>query len=289
MDCDFGTSQKEIIFPVLFFLFVKPTPKRRLFCRFRFFFAILVSINNQVHPLLKRFSFIWFLWCVSLSVFSQIPEKADTTISQAAFDQTPVKLRKPSDDALESFRSDRDYNYQQAAPPPENLLSRFWYWLTRKFFEFFRSSSYENFWQYVFLVTIGALVVWLLYKSEFLGGLFGTKAQEDPLAYNKITENIHELDFNSLIEEAIAKNNYRLAVRLYYLKTLKQLTDKGLIHWQPTKTNRSYVNELNTKTLQSDFEKLTSQFEYVWYGEFRISEVEFGIIKEEFQHFSLKI
>ena len=129
----------------------------------------------------------------------------------------------------------------------------------------------------------------MLYKAEFLGGLFGRKAEEDLLAYHRLTENIHELDFSTLIEEAIEGHNYRLAIRLYYLKTVKQLTDKQHIHWQPTKTNRVYVDELGSSVLRKEFEQLTSQFEYVWYGEFQVTETEFHLLRDQFQFFLGKV
>jgi hypothetical protein len=240
---------------------------------------------------LKRFSFILLFLLFSSTIRSQKNDSktVDTLSVKAEFDKTPIQPRSPSAQHLDDFRNDRAYNYERTVPPPQNPLARFWDWLMRKLSEFFRSNSYQNFWQYVFLAAVGALVVWLLYKAEFLGGLFGRKAEEDLLAYNRLTENIHELDFNSLIEEAIEGHNYRLAVRLYYLKTLKQLTDKQLIHWQPTKTNRVYVDELGSSLLRTEFEQLTSQFEYVWYGEFRVTETEFELLKNQFQFFLGKV
>jgi len=214
----------------------------------------------------------------------------DTLSAKTGFDQTAIQPRYPSTQQLKDFASDSDYNYERdAGPPPSNPLARFWNWLMRSISDFFNSPSYEYFWQYVILAAIGALVIWLLYKADFLGSLFSKKAEQDPLAYQAIPENIHELNFNDLIDKAIQQQNYRLAVRLYYLKSLKQLTDKELINWQPTKTNRRYVDELEKTHLKSDFERLTSEFEYVWYGEFAVSEVEFGLLKNQFQDFSKKI
>ena len=65
-----------------------------------------------------------------------------------------------------------------------------------------------------------------------------------PLAYDTAAENIHEVDFATRLAEAEAAGNCRLAVRLGYLQLLKQLTDRGLIHWQPDKTNHAYLAEL---------------------------------------------
>jgi hypothetical protein len=240
---------------------------------------------------LKQLHLLFLFLLISLPTYSQksTAETNDTSSVKASLDSGSIALRLPNEKEINDFRNDRDYKYQRNTPPPENPFARFWYWLVRKFNDFFQSNSYENFWQYVILAAIGGLVVWLLYKAEFLGGLFGRKAEEDPLTYNRLSENIHELDFNSLIDDAIEHHNYRIAVRIYYLKTLKQLTDKHLIHWHPTKTNHIYVRELENSPLKEDFEYLTSQFEYVWYGEFGISELEFSPLKEKFQFFLANI
>lgn len=240
---------------------------------------------------MRQFRLFFLFLLLSYGGFSQskTSQTTDTVSVQAPEDASVVSSRLPSKKRLDDFRNNHDYDYERQAPPPENPLARFWNWIKRWISEFFKSSAYENFWQYVILAALAGLVIWLLYKAEFLGGLFGRKSEEDPLAYNRLTENIHELNFNSLIEEAVENHNYRLAVRLYYLKTLKQLTDKQLIHWQPTKTNRIYVTELENPQLKPDFERLTSQFEYVWYGEFGVSESEFGLLKEQFQFFLAKI
>ena len=240
---------------------------------------------------MKQFLLLVLFLFVNFTLRSQSNDAvfADTVSVEAAFDKDAFQPRYPTAERLNDFRKDRNYNYERDALPPRNPLARFWYWLQRLLVDFFKSNSYQNFWQYVILTGLGGLIVWLLYKAEYLGGLFGRKAKEDPLAYHRLTENIHELDFTRLIEEATEQHHYRLAVRLYYLKTLKQLTDKQLIHWQPTKTNRVYVNELESSVLRKDFEQLTSQFEYVWYGEFQVTASEFSLLKEQFQFFSGKI
>ncbi len=209
----------------------------------------------------------------------------DTVGVEAAFDQSTITPRYPSKDRLDDYRNDRDYDYNRDAPPPDNPFAKFWYWIQRKILSFLESKSYENFWQYVILAAIAALALWLLYKSDFLGMMLGKRAQEAPLGYDVLSENIHELDFNELIDTAIQQRNFRLAVRLFYLKTLKQLTDQRLINWQPTKTNRTYVHELQSPALRRDFEQLTRQFEYVWYGDFALTDETFQALKADFQKF----
>nr|WP_233454750.1 DUF4129 domain-containing protein [Hymenobacter negativus] len=54
---------------------------------------------------------------------------------------------------------------------------------------------------------------------------------------------------------------------------LKTLSDRGLINWQPDKTNHAYLAELPpTGAIRDDFREITRQFEFVWYGELALSE-----------------
>jgi len=227
---------------------------------------------------------------LSLGVYAQTDSKARVrpAASQALDDRSRPTLRSPPTSRLDEYRNSRDYDYSRDTAPPESPLDKLWAWLIEKMSDFFRGSSYNDFWQYVVLVLIAAVALWLAWQSEFLGGMFGNAAK-NTLDYESITENIHELDFTDLIQKAVEQRNYRLAVRLYYLKTLKQLTDKSLIEWQPTKTNRSYLFELTQSPLYTDFERITQQFEFVWYGEFPVSEQVFGELKEQYQAFLVKV
>ena len=47
------------------------------------------------------------------------------------------------------------------------------------------------------------------------------------------------------IKQALQSSDYRQAVRLRYLQTLKYLEDEGKIDWQPSKTPSQYVRQVN--------------------------------------------
>jgi hypothetical protein len=71
---------------------------------------------------------------------------------------------------------------------------------------------------------------------------------------------------------------------LYYLRTLKQLTDAGALEWRVNKTNSDYLHELKRADLRMDFAFLCTAFEYIWYGEFQPSE---SLYQETFSRFRL--
>ncbi len=203
-----------------------------------------------------------------------------------ADDRSPIRVRYPAPSHLNDLQSGHDYQYGRDAPPPENPLARLWAWFIHKIGNFLSSEAYENIWQYVFLAAIAGAAIYLLMKAEVLGFLFSKKAQSAGLDYENLAENIHEIDFAKAVDEAVSQRNFRLAVRLLYLQTLKQLSDANRIDYKPDKTNRQYVYELTTSSLQSDFEKLTRQFEFVWYGDFPIDEAQFAALQTTFNQFN---
>ena len=142
----------------------------------------------------------------------------------------------------------------------------------------------------VLSAAVGAIIFFIFKMAGVdLSFLFRRRSRAVPIPYSESLENIHEINFDNAIEEAINKHNYRLAVRLLYLKCLKQLSDAALIKWQPEKTNNSYLDELANADQKAIFKSLTRRFEYVWYGEFPIDGQTFSRINLQFQEFKSKI
>lgn len=235
-----------------------------------------------------RFFIIVAYLCVAVPQFIQAQQKPTSkTAVNAPDDRSPVRIRYPNAERLRELQTDRDYQYGNDALPPDNPVARFLAYIWRRLMEFLASEAYQNFWQYVFLAGIAALVVYLLLKAEVLGFLFPKRAQSAGLDYENLAENIHEIDFNAAVDEAAGQQNYRLAVRLLYLQTLKRLTDAGLIQYKSDKTNRQYVYELAGSPWQDAFDYLTRQFEFVWYGDFPIDETRFIAVQAQFRQFQV--
>ena len=94
---------------------------------------------------------------------------------------------------------------------------------------------------------------------------------------------IKNKNLSNFIQKAIAQKNYRLAVRYYYLLLLQQLEVKELIIWEQQKTNDDYIHEISETNLKSSFSKVTRLYDFVWYGNFEINELEFGSVEAEFE------
>lgn len=114
-------------------------------------------------------------------------------------------------------------------------------------------------------LVILALILFFLYRRRpdlFMKSRknqFGTAVDEDT---------IYGVDFERGIRKALAKNDYREAVRLVYLQTLKVLNDTQRIDWQLFKTPTQYTYEVKTP----DFREFTLHFLRVRYGGFEASQ-----------------
>ncbi|GAB3510707.1 hypothetical protein GCM10027442_19560 [Emticicia fontis] len=108
-----------------------------------------------------------------------------------------------------------------------------------------------------------------------------------------VIKNVNTADLSSQIEKCIQDKNYRLAIRYYYLWVMKLLNESQLIEFNIDKTNQDYTKELSKKnTLSKEklnlFIQCTHYYEYLWFGQFAISEPSFLKIEKNFKDFLTK-
>ncbi|HZY38723.1 MAG TPA: DUF4129 domain-containing protein [Mucilaginibacter sp.] len=205
-------------------------------------------------------------------------------------DTSHVNIRSFNKDAIEKFKSDKDFDYSgTGAAYRETLWARFWNWLWRKIFSGIAGGGAAL--EYVMLGITTGLLVYFILKSAGVDAsrLWRSESQKVDLEFTESLENIHAINFDAEIEKAVSQRDFRLAVRLLYLKCLKQLSDTKLISWQIDKTNSTYLLELKEASHKHTFGTLTRQFEYVWYGNFPIDQQAFGNIFNLFQDFKKQL
>lgn len=111
------------------------------------------------------------------------------------------------------------------------------------------------------------------------------KAIVEDMSIEEIEENLEETELYPYINKAIDHNDYALAVRLYYLEVLKQLSAQRAITWRKNKTNRQYLQEMRSSKHYGEFRILTLIFERVRYGGQQLDQAQFEQIKPGFQAF----
>ncbi|HEY2581859.1 MAG TPA: DUF4129 domain-containing protein [Mucilaginibacter sp.] len=224
--------------------------------------------------------------------------KPVTPVKQKAIlkaDSTVIEVRHFNNEQLRDYSKQSEFQYHDVEMQP-SLWTRFWRWFWH-LFDFLKPGVQNsgNFFYYLLeylfiLLGVGAIIFFVLKLAGIdMLNIFRRNPLIANLPYSESLENIHQVDFDAEIEKATAQRNYRLAVRLLYLKCLKKLNDASVIKWQPEKTNNEYINELNNTEQRHTFKLLTRQFEYVWYGEFSIDAPVFRDINSLFQEFNNSI
>ena len=137
----------------------------------------------------------------------------------------------------------------------------------------------------VIILGVG-LLIFLLVRTLGNESLFSPRDKKlKPVAntdLEKIEDNLEEAELDDPIRQAIAAGDYPLAVRLYYLAVLKDLSLSKKIKWKKDKTNGEYLRELSGTSIFIEMQKITLVFERIWYGKMELNKEDFLIVEELF-------
>ena len=144
----------------------------------------------------------------------------------------------------------------------------------------------------LWLLIIGGFAAFLMiYLSGNRVGLFRRRSEPAEAAGDpsEMPKDIFSPGYQEEINAAIARKDYRLAIRLMFLRTLKTLAGKGVIRYAQDKTNLDYLLQLHPTEFYPAFFQLTRAYEYSWYGKLAISEDGFQRIQQAFQQFDRRL
>jgi hypothetical protein len=141
--------------------------------------------------------------------------------------------------------------------------------------------------RYFFLFLSIALLLWVLY---IITKNFKSKniINKSPFLYNYEApekEELMQLQINEPFNDAVAKKDFALAYRLKYLNALKLLVLKNIILYKKHSTNYELMLQIKPKEIQSLFNKLTFNFDGIWYGEMLLTEESFNELMIVFNQF----
>lgn len=246
-----------------------------------------VLTHQPTKMLFKKYLTFSFILAVSILCTAGYDTKAhnDHLVSQSK-----VEVRKFDQEKLNEYKSEKRYQYDKDYIPRINLIDRFHNWLIEFLDNVFNIDNPELIWEILkYLIILSAIALFIIYlRKTTVGSLFYSTPPQK-VDFKVIEENIHELDFDQEINTAINQNNFRKAIRMLYLKTLKNLADLELIKWQINKTNEDYIREILNEDTRHSFEFLTHVYEFAWYGSFEPDEHSFNKLHYSFSNFNLNL
>lgn len=77
------------------------------------------------------------------------------------------------------------------------------------------------------------------------------------------------------LEQAMAENNYRECVRIYFTFILKEMIRLRLIRWKKELTNFDYLLQAQASPNYREFEESVRIYDLVWYGDYSIGKEDY--------------
>ncbi len=206
-------------------------------------------------------------------------------------DSSSITPREPSKNSQENYFSDESWKYDQdkvKSKQEPNVFDRMWNGFWEKVLDSFQNGNHNqsfNPWNILWILIIVTIIVLVILKvtNSGVSTIFAgkTRRKESPNATLEDVD-IHNINYEQQILEAISKKDFRLAIRLWFLRTLKTFSDKELLRWQIDKTNSDYYYELSGSKYQQDFGDVSKVYDYIWYGEFPVDESSYKNAEEKF-------
>jgi hypothetical protein len=211
------------------------------------------------------------------------------SIAAHARDSSIIPGHAPSDSAVQRALRSADYSYDRAKQP-YNFTWLEWLkdWLMRRFIPTGYAKTTSTIIDIIIAASVIALVVLLamwISKTNFRRLVVGAPKNMS-IIEGEVSENIHEIPIEQLIRDAVARADYRRAVRYLFLRELKGLADANAISWHAAKTNSEYIQELQNVQQRSAFRALCQHFEAVWYGDHVPDAGVFSELKGVFDSFA---
>jgi hypothetical protein len=191
-------------------------------------------------------------------------EKPPIEFIDVRLDTTTLIVRSSLNDSLGKVKKQAAYQYTPTNEKIKNESKSID--TSSNDFSFLSSSTFSFlFW----FITIGFLVVIIvLYALDGNFKIFSGKGKNVQTALEEdiFNQNIFDLDYAKLIQQATDNADYNRAVRLGFLKILTILSTKKMIDYGVEKTNFDYQFQLIHTKYYQDFLLAANYFEYAWYS-----------------------
>jgi len=238
---------------------------------------------------------IRFLFFFSFIFFGNlIPQEqivADTTEKSQQFSEENLQTADFDTEKIENYKAEKAFDYLERIEE-DSWWTRLKRWINLKWNAFlqwlFGDYQTNAFWNavlqalpYILLALVLGVITWLFIRLNPANAVMA-EPTTGKVNLKREEEIVKSGDISSLIEEAVRDENYRLAVRYLYLKSLRLLDQKEYISYRFQKTNEDYINEIKETEIKEHFSKTTRLYDFIWYGDFHLSKERFTKVNREF-------
>lgn len=132
-------------------------------------------------------------------------------------------------------------------------------------------------------IVVGGLIIFLVYyfflhyKGSDSGAKIEMNFEDTP------PSEIPKSELERRLEAALINENYREAIRIYFIFIVKDFATKDWIKWEREKTNYSYLMEMRSRPQFDLFNEVVSIYDVVWYGNYTITKSLYESVEPKFK------
>jgi len=198
--------------------------------------------------------------------------------------EAPAAVRPVPESTWERAAGDLDYSDDRPSEPPAQKEKkpggRDW-------------TQMNEFWgrllQVLGILAATALIAYGIYRMLQAPRNKQIAADGVEITLTNLDNYLQESDLDPFLQEALRREQYAEAVRLYFLLAIQALSSHGDIVWARQKTNRDYLRDMRDHRLGNTFDGLVRTYEHIWYGNRTVSAADFQQLEPEFKAFIQQI
>jgi hypothetical protein len=225
---------------------------------------------------MKKFGGAMLFACLYMCLVS----KAQDTLLQRQYEQQPPASHTFDDSTWKKATEGLDYTDHRKKKPEAEAET----------LPLSKPSSFsvsEQTLRLIAFMVLFAILILILLKAFGVNISLGKKKKkaEQQFSITEFDDRIPESELDRFLSEALEQNDYRLAVRIYYLMVLKELSGRKMISWRKEKTNYDYLVEMRPAVQYGGFRDVTLIFERSWYGERFLDRNNYEEASQRFKNF----
>ena len=149
------------------------------------------------------------------------------------------------------------------------------------------SSGWATFFYILIAAILLAIIAYLIIKNYKKNPKVEKVSFEEEL--EKSPQEISITELQRLLQQALKDENFREAVRIYFIFILKELSERKWIDWKKDKTNLSYLREMRSRKEFPLFKTAVNIFDVVWYGNDHLERSAFEVFEPELKKMHEKL
>lgn len=198
------------------------------------------------------------------------PEEWEESGTDAVHREGQIQERPLDEDAWRKLTEDLDYGEEEESSKitPTQRGPR-------------GTQINSGFVQYLLIAVVLLALVFLILRFVSPDLLRREKRQKQRID-TRAVETLDPDELREALRLALDSGDLRLAVRIWYLIIIRELSARRLIRWNIEKTNNQYLAEMGNHALLPEFRKTTKAYERVWFGEETIGPQRYRALENDF-------